>query len=285
MPSASLQWARLINDKKDIPEIFTSCLSQILGDAITLPYLIYAPQDTWRGQTIHDKLLFTHNNNAYILENSNGSIMVFCHAFEDIITIEHGKILLYSWIRIESMIDDKVIHSIFQYNTVVESFFKEIMQTIRNSIVSKKIKANPNDKHGNFFSIEDLTCRLENYTKSCLLPYQKVASAVFQPAIFKRSWLISKDLLIPNQLLILTSEELIIYKEEFEKADISKFGGIWSYIPLNKIRSLERIVDTSASLIVLSIQFYGSKKINLSYPLTRSDDVSSLISQINAHIR
>ncbi len=283
MPSASMEWARLIEEIKDIPEIFKHCLSQILGEAAALPYLIYAPQDTWRKRVIYDKLLFIHNKQAYILENVDGRIVTVCHPFEHIINIEHGKILLYSWIRIESVIDNNIISSIVEYNTVLEPLFKEILGTIRDAIANTKV--NFIDTHDSFYSIKDLTCRLENYTSTSLLPNQKVMGAMFQPALYKSSWFISKQILIPNQLIILTHEEFIIYKEEFEKADIRKFGGVWLYLPVNKIREIECTPDTSANLVDLSIRLNGSKRITLTYPLKRSDDVRALISHMHAQMR
>ncbi|MDF2547463.1 MAG: hypothetical protein K0R93_2361 [Anaerosolibacter sp.] len=285
MASASMKWARLLNNHKDIPQIFQKSLSQILDETNTLPSIIYAPQDMWRKRNINDKLLFIYKNLVYSLESVENSILIACHPFENIIRIEHGKILLYSWIRIVSVIDNNIVSSIIEYNTVVESFFKEIMKTIRDSIINTRIKTISSDNRNSFYSTEDLTCRLQNYTDNCLLPSQKVISAVFQPAIFENSWFITKNLLMPNQLAILTDEEFIIYKEEYENADISKFGGVWTYIPLNQIRDLERIPDTSSNLIQLCIRLNGSQKVILLYPLKRGDDVSKLISYINAQRR
>ena len=282
--SSSITWARVIEEVKDIPEYFMKSVQNRIGHQADFPYMVYVPENTWRGRTAPDQLLFIHEEKIYILEATGDEAVILCYPFKDITCMQHGKILLYSWITIEAQTQNIVQSTMIEYNTVVQEYFLHIINTCRQTIIKNDLKKQIKNSGESVYSISELICRWENYISSSILPGQEVDSAIFQPTIYKKTWLSARQIIVPSHLCILTQEELIIYGEEFEQEDTSRFGGIWMYIPLHKISTIRRIANNTLDQISIAVTLQDAKKIILIYALQKEKEVELFISRVNGYI-
>jgi hypothetical protein len=53
--------------------------------------------------------------------------------------------------------------------------------------------------------------------------------------------------------MILTNRELIVIHEEGRQREKNSYGGIWDFIPLNKIKSMS-LIEKNNNVMALSIQ-------------------------------
>jgi hypothetical protein len=96
-----------------------------------------------------------------------------------------------------------------------------------------------------------------NYARRSLVGGEAVIHAVLQPEIRANEVTIFGKtfyrVVSPTFAFILTDRELIVIREAERKGWEARYGGIWDFIPLDKIRSLT-LSEKDSSLLALSIQ-------------------------------
>jgi hypothetical protein len=75
---------------------------------------------------------------------------------------------------------------------------------------------------------------------------------------------------------ILTDRELIIIREEERQGGKDKYGGIWDYIPLNKIVTLS-LGEKDSNLLGLSIQLPESARLEFLFQASAKQEIDQLL--------
>jgi hypothetical protein len=103
-----------------------------------------------------------------------------------------------------------------------------------------------------------------NYAKRSLLGGEKVIHTIFQPEIRASVWTgLGRTFyrtISPTHMSILTDQELIMIRENERRGGDDKYGGIWDYIPLNKIVGIS-LHEKDDHLLVLSIQLPNGESL------------------------
>ncbi|MTI58340.1 hypothetical protein [Geosporobacter ferrireducens] len=263
MPSDMFKWARRIEGFEDIPNHFKEYFQVFVKDD-GLPYTILAPEHRWGRRKANEKMICIHEKYISYLERNNHKIVHKVYPLEDIIQIEHGKILLYSWIKISACIDNALDCFIVEYNTVTEFLFAEVITIIRTSIGTLNELLYKKEK-SDIDKIELLEYKFKNYARYCLLPESEVIGLVFQQKIKKRCLGFLHKNISPTHLVMLTNKELIIIKEDDKMTkSTSAYCQIYNYIPLNKIKMLTVNRD-SGTMIMLRIQLINETRVQIKY--------------------
>jgi hypothetical protein len=75
---------------------------------------------------------------------------------------------------------------------------------------------------------------------------------------------------------ILTDRELIMIGEEYRRSGEDRYGGIWDYIPLNKIVALS-LSREGSNLLSLSIQLPESACLDYLFEASAKREVEQLL--------
>lgn len=134
MKSDMDSWARLIKTYDMMPDDFKGFLNDNISTYDPFPYVIYAPADRWGARKTNPKLLCLCDNKLFIFEKTKTDMISHCFLFEDIIDIEKGSVLLYSWIKITGKPNGILLSPIIEFNTVVDYLFKPIIEILRKKI-------------------------------------------------------------------------------------------------------------------------------------------------------
>jgi hypothetical protein len=79
----------------------------------------------------------------------------------------------------------------------------------------------------------------------------------------------------PTQAIILTDSELITIREEATRRREDRYGGVWDYIPLNKIAGLS-ILRQDNGLLMLSVQLPESVHLDYLFQASAQGDVDQI---------
>jgi hypothetical protein len=119
-----------------------------------------------------------------------------------------------------------------------------------------------------------------NYGRRSLLGGEKVIHTIFQPEIrtpifqfLGRTYYRS---IFPTHMSILTEGELIMIREEGRQRGDDRYGGIWDYIPLNKIITLT-LSEKGSNLLVLSIHLPENECLEYIYQASMKQEVDQLL--------
>jgi hypothetical protein len=130
-----------------------------------------------------------------------------------------------------------------------------------------------------------LNFKFMNYARRSILPGEKVLQSILQPAIrvqiFKMLNLPFSRTITPAHITILTDKELITIQDEATKLWDKgvEYGGIWKYIPLNRITSAS-LGQREDNLFVLSIYLCAGDRIETLFAASNEHELRLLLEQI-----
>ena len=284
-----LTWARKIGPYDEVPEAFRSSLRALIGQAAPFPHVVLTPtyEGLWRRE--NEKLVFCYDARVYVLEKTKSQVTTTCYAPEDIHLVEVGEILLDSWIRIGGLASSrKPTTSMFRFNTVTGYLFVPIIQQMRVA-AQNTAESDMDAERTKFDYLEKQDYKFMNFGRRSILPGERVIATLLQPDIHAAMpALLARfaKLISPVHLSILTDQELILIKDDINVRRIDKnmrHGGIWEYIPLNKIVSVS-LAEKNARLLTLSINLPEGECVDSLFAVSKRSEVDAFVEQLKARI-
>ena len=231
MTSDTPLWARQIQSREEIPGKFMTYMDSFAVSQSELPLIISMPAHPNEDKVALDKLMYLYNDALYLYEEMDDkSVKSTFIKFEDIYYVEHGKVLLYSWLTLRGKGIENEIK--LDFNTVMEPLFKEVLNSIRDHhkarFQNKELfAARPVD-------MSSLEYKFQNYINDSsahkVQPFGYVYQQEYKDASSRKVY---------NHLTMLTQNELIFIKEIPDTRNPSKFCSVWIFIPIYKIDSLD----------------------------------------------
>ena len=237
-----LTWAKLIQSYEVVPDVYKDFFEHILSDGQAFPYAVLAPSREGFIHRTTEKLVCSFGREIYVLERSENTFEVQCYPLEGISYVEVRTVLLDSHFKISGMTKQGIpASSTVKFNSVTDYLFSPILETIRLAAVDSRdaAKSSETDK---FDHLVRLNYKFMNYAKRSLLGGEKVIHFILQPeirvSVLRIPGKTYYKTISPTHMNILTDRELIIIREEKPQRSADRYGGIWDFIPLNKIVSL-----------------------------------------------
>ena len=174
--------------------------------------------------------------------------------------------------------------STINFNSVGDYLFTPIVKTIR--LATGDFKGVAQDLElDKFDHLIRSNYKFMNYARRSLLAGEKVIHFILQPEIrvpvIKILGKTYHRIISPTQMSILTNRELIIIREDEPKGGfVDRYGGIWDYIQLDKIMSLN-LNRKSNDLLVLSIQLPGNILLEFPFQTPAKPELDQLAHQFH----
>ena len=207
------------------------------------PYTVFTPSRDGFFHRSTEKLICILGQEIYVLEGRENTFEAQCYPIEGISYVEVKDILLDSHFKISGVTKQGVpASSTIKFNSVGDYLFTPILKRIRLATVDSRDAAQ-NSESDKFDHLVRLNYKFMNYARHSLLAGEKVIHFILQPEIrvpvVKILGKTYYRAISPTHMSILTDRELItISEDEPKNRAIGKYGGIWTYIQLNKIVSL-----------------------------------------------
>jgi hypothetical protein len=243
MPKSVGAWPRVIKSYKDVPSEFLRVFPEY---EIAFPYTLVIPEEKGAFfQALKSaKMLCVSEDRLFLLENIRGIAVSKEIPLDSIVSLEHGRILLKSWLKISTGSNTITI----PFNTVNENLFLPVIEAIRPAAKHEALSPLSQIRHQQELSklgyLWKTNFKYFNLSRKSILPGESIREVVYQPEIqlstltlFKKP-VFSKA--ITGHLAILTDHELILINE-VEKTKNSQhllYGGIFTYLPLKQISNV-----------------------------------------------
>jgi hypothetical protein len=279
-------WAEELSSYEEIPAVYLPFLETLPIAAGDFPLTILTP--TFEGflrRRLTENLVTRIGNSIYIVENRASGLVITEHKIEHINCIEEATFLLRSWIRIHSAAEGKLTTTWLEFNTVSMRLFQPMILAMRQYPPPSTDRYNPERDKFNHLARQHY--KFMNYARKSLLPDEIVCTFILQPEITKplfKGWgLKLRKTVVPKHICTLTDKELILIREEIKLwwHVGSNYGGIWQYIPLSRISSIQ-LKPQSDELLALSIQLPGDQIIEPFFSVSCRDDIQHLIDEFTA---
>jgi hypothetical protein len=273
-------WAKPIKSYNLVPDIYKDFFESFLADGRKFPYSILAPSFERFIHKTTEKLICDWDDEIYILEKMGNSYETLCYPLKGISYVELSTMLLDSSIKISGVTSQGAFTaSIIKFNTVTDYLFTPILENIRLAAFESKSVTQDSELE-QFDYLIRLNYKFMNYAKHSLIGGEKAIHAVLQPEIRKSVWtVLGKTFhrnVFPTHMSILTDHELIMIREHEGQRREGKYGGIWDYIPLDKITAIS-LYEKDDNLLVFSIQLPGGERLEYLFQDSLRQDANQLV--------
>jgi hypothetical protein len=243
VPPSMRMWARRLTSYEEVPSGFLDAFPESTDK---FPYTVLIPEEQL--SPFHKKqnamLLCLDHDKLVILESVRGKAVATSYPLHTTMYLEHGRVLLKSWLKISSSWHSTII----RFNTVSEQVFGPIIEAIRPASSYAEPEQLRLAKHQQELSrlgyLWKTDFKLFNLSKQSIKPGETILETVYQPEIhipaltLFRKAVLSKYL--TKHLAILTDKELILVQESKRTKTLKEllYGGVFTYIPRSQIKSV-----------------------------------------------
>jgi hypothetical protein len=284
-----LSWLKVIKSYDEAPDVYRSAFEAFVSDG-QFPYAVLTPSYAGFINRENEKLVFCLDDKIYVLEEVTGILTCTCYAIKDISHIEVGKVLLQSWVKLSGVAGRGLpITTEFKFNTITDHLFAPIVKKMR-SATDYSLGPDPGIEQAKFDFLSRANLKLMNYARRSLLPDEKVVDIILQPEIraevlklFGNSFFRTVCL---AHLGILTDWELILIQEGTGKrwgGDI-RYGGVWHYIPLDKITSIS-LTGPEDELLTMSVRLPGDDCLDSLFSVSNRQEVDGFLNRFRSSHR
>jgi hypothetical protein len=273
-------WAEGVESYAAVPDFFKSFFDAYRTGERNFPYAVLTPDFEGFINTTTEKLICDMGREICVLERNGNAFNEKCYPVEGISYVEMKTILLDSHIKISGVTRDGVsASSTLRFNTASDVRFTPILNKIRRAPVESTSAARSTGAEI-FDSWMNLNFKFMNYARRSLMGGEKVIQAILQPEIRERVLVILGTTFFrrisPTVVCILTDRELIMIREDNKRGAGERFGGIWQYIPLDKIVKIT-LIPQEHDVLVFSVKLPPNDHLDYLFESSAKREVDRLL--------
>jgi AcrR family transcriptional regulator len=235
-------WVRPLNSYGEIPQEFRAAFPKYKGP---FPYTLFIPEDKYM-LFLHrsKKILTIVDGQIVLLEVGRNKIEKFSSPISEVLYLERGKILLYSWFTIQTLSGAISL----KFNTVSEGLFNPVFDKIRQGVgVLQADEAALGEEYpesAKFDYLRTVDFKYMNYGRKSIRPGDTVVGIVYQPECCVQEYTLFNKTFFrryaTSHLSILTEQELILIKQpkQIKTEKEALYGGIFTYIPRHRVQAI-----------------------------------------------
>ena len=273
-------WAQPVKSLSAVPDAYKSFFGPVLAGGRPFPYAVLAPTFDGYLHPETEKLVCTLDRAVWILERSGDAFLSISFPVGTISYLETRTVLLDSHIKITGLTSDGVPASTtLRFNAVTDYLFTPVLDFIR--LAAGERSQNTSVLQSEIFDgWMSASFKFMNYARRSVLGGETVVQAVLQPEIRRKVMaflgMSFYRRVSPSLACILTDWELILIREETHQVAGEKYGGIWDYIPLDKIEKLS-LVPRDDGVAVFSVQLPHNERLEALFELSAKPGMDRLI--------
>ncbi|GAK60232.1 hypothetical protein U27_00123 [Candidatus Vecturithrix granuli] len=268
-------WSEVISSFQDVPAEFQPAFP---GSETTFPYTVYVPADRLSFlQKRNAMLLCLCADRLVVLEALRDRVKTAVYPWQEILYLEQGRILLYSWLKVCS----RSGASTATFNTVNVHQFEPIISTIRQTTTGSQSENGQKEQSlrelAKFDYLSTLNFKFMNFGRQSIQPGDTVVNIAYQPdRCLKTFTLFHKTLFsqyATGHLTILTGKELILITESKRTKMTHEplYGGVFTYIPLQRIQKIAFYRDAEDSPCLMNISLSDAMHIEVEFARDNPD--------------
>lgn len=279
-------WAILLTSHTDVPVDFQPFFQSIQKTEKPFPYSVITPSYEGFVHRSPERLVCLFDDCLYVANKGETAAQALCLPFKNIQHIEFRTVLLDSHLHITGL-DREGLPALVnvRFNSVSDTMFKKIINSIRQSSF-KDIKGK---KVFSFDHLESANYKMANFARHSLVSEENVDQLIWQPELRQSLIRIHIPLLMntffyrtvfPHHVTLLTDQELILVRESERIVSDDCYGGIWDYVPLNKIvnASISRDQD---GFLILSVELPNDQYLETMYLPSLHTELEALVNKLN----
>jgi hypothetical protein len=275
-----LSWAKAVNSYAEVPEVFKPFFEPYASSQRGFPYTVLTPSLQILTHSTVEKLISDLGGEIAILERSGSAYEAQRFPLDGISYVEVTIVLLDSRIKITGVTKQGVNASTtVRFNSVTDYLMAPILERMRLG-EDASAQGAPRSEMDKFDGWAKLNFKFMNFARGSLLGGENVMHAVLQPEVrVRRIGLMGMSFyqtVAPALAVILTDRELITIRDDLHKYGANRYGGIWDYIPLDKIAAAS-LSEKDTGLLALSIALPEGARLEYLFQAAARPELEALL--------
>lgn len=200
----------------------------------------------------------------------------------DILSMEWGTVLLFSWIEWSWAEAGRVQRMRIYFNSVGECYFQDLLATLRRVLIEFSGYPPPSgERHLEYY--DGLHFKYMNLIpRRYLLPDEEAQAVVFRPAIKSQRLGLFHVQTAPEMVLVLTNYHLALVQEE-QAGGFDRYGLIARYYPRRYIEALHLEQDAGRLWLCAELERGGVKEdLRIAFDLPAEAGLQRLIAHFSS---
>jgi len=263
-------WARCIEAFEDIPESFQAVFPQ---QQEPFPYTVYLPEDKSSKFFKRDeKIISVFENHFVLLENIHDEIITRSSEFADVVTLERGKILLNSWLKIKTSSDTFDL----RFNTTNDHLLQPVEDIVRQEMAKLAFADEMSNTEmkpdlSKFDFLDKINFKFMNYGRSSIRANDRVLDVIYQPeqtmqhvqffnkTVFRRYKTDHLTILTDNELIFIQENKQI--RNNYDPVN----GGVFIFVPRYQIQDVAFNPHPESSSTMMEITLPNNTQFSIEF--------------------
>lgn len=280
-------WARVIDSYADVPYIYKTSCQAVLEEREPFPYVVLVPSVKDNRLNEVENLLCEINGIFYVWERIGNKVVSSAFPLKEIYTLEAGIVLLSSWLTISGL-------TTAGSATTARIGFNS--SSVRHLLpVINKMRPAPADVDNAAWQVElaafdylaSANFKFMNYARESMVRGEKILQSILQPKIRRQvfdlfGYKFHRTVGLAH-LTILTDKEIIFIRDDEDTTEVrgERYGGVWQYIPLQKIQDVT-LTASSNKLLTLTLTLEsGIQQLDKVFESSSQDALEDLQKKLN----
>ncbi|MDR3577883.1 MAG: hypothetical protein P4L50_28805 [Anaerolineaceae bacterium] len=204
--------------------------------------------------------------------------------FENILSLQCGTILLFSWIEFRTIDEGSLRRTRIYYNTVSSRIFEALSASLRGSMHAMHGKNGlaASSTQDNQQILDPLSYKFKNLIGLyLLLPDEGIRSLIFRPAMWNRTMGFFQRQTAANLAVVSSQSYFMLAEENLDQAKVN-YGMIYSYFPMRFVKSVSVGVEEGRLQLVVCVQNQQvGQELRIDFPAEREKELRAFAGQFD----
>lgn len=271
-------WASRISSEGELPDEFRLPFRALRLAADVFPLVLFSPLFKCDGFENPPKLLVIADDQIICLERLRNAVVKVELRADEVHSVEWGTVLLDSWIRFLGQRERGPASIRVDFNTASRDLFLPVLEEYRRKHYEGSEDACDHDP-APFDGLNRIDFKFMNYARQTLRPGVEVRHHCLQGAVSNKILGVFETLKIPASMLIATQKELIVIREGDGEV-VGRYGGIWDYVLLDRIRRIRIQRPAARDVLQLEIQLPGDSSLACEYLPEKEREIRDFVDAV-----
>ncbi|ACL77512.1 hypothetical protein [Ruminiclostridium cellulolyticum] len=260
--------------KNEYEEYFNSLMQTELSPV----HILLCSSLTHQKNNAYEKILLIYEDRIVVLKKVNQSITKYTIRYSDI-----------NYIVLEGLPRPVGLNIHYNEEDREEVFFDPFAEEIMDRLVKelRKLIIQENSFKEVFDlceqNIDESWYMGKVLTAEALFKNQTSVCELYQKRVYDRYWSIFRKIITQTHYSIVSNNEIIVFKENYEPMDDKDICGDLIFVPLNSIKRVS--LESIEKGMVLKYMFFNAKTFELFYQSEKTDELLKAMSFINGVIQ
>ena len=277
-------WAKAIRSISEVPQAYASFFESLLTLDSPFPVTVLTPSYEGFLHSEAERMVCAMPEELAILTPRSTGLDVVRYPYAGAEYVELHIVLLDGHLKFAGT-ESGGAHTttVIRFNAVTDYLFTPIVNQIRRGGQPPGPMGDGHDADS-FMGWVKSNYKFMNYARRSLLGDEAIRHAFLQSEIRVR---VASALgrtysrpVAPTLATILTDQELILIREVLVRRNQDRYGGIWDYVRLKAIESVE-IAETGRGHLRLSIGLHGGAPLEFLYEPSARQDLEGLVQELH----